>query len=99
VPLNWDEVLRRYGSGADVPTIAGGRTLRVVSADPEHIHIRNGLWQAALRREHLEAAVRLVEAGELTREPGHFAEEYRHKVADERGTSVAHLLRDLGHLN
>jgi len=99
MPLDWDDVLRRYENGAEVPTIAGGRTLQVVSADHEHIHIRNGLWRASLRREHLERAVTLVESGELTKHPGHFAEQYRHAVADERGTSVAHLLRDLGHLD
>jgi hypothetical protein len=99
MPLDWTEVIRRYGDGAEVPTIAGGRTLRVIGADEAHVHITNGLWRVALQREHLEKAVELLEAGRITRAPGHFAEEYRTAVADERGTSVAHLLRDLGHLD
>jgi hypothetical protein len=41
----------------------------------------------------------MLEAGRLTRHPGHFAEQYRTNVADVRGTSVAHVLKDLGHLD
>lgn len=99
MPLDWDEVQRRYAAGAEVPTVAGGKTLRVTGADEHAVHIRTSLWSDSLAREHLEKAVRLIEAGRLTRHPGHFAEEFRHSVADVRGSSVAHILKDLGHLD
>ena len=99
MPLDWDEVKRRYGDGAQVPTVAGGKTLDVTGADDEHIYIQTRLWKDALRRADLEKAVALIEEGRMTRQPGAFAEEYRTIVADARGTSVAHVLKDMGHLD
>ncbi len=99
MPLDWEDVKRRYGNGAKVPTVAGGKTLEVTGADDKALYIRTSLWKDALAREHLEKAVQLLEVGRLTRHPGHFAEQYRTNVADVRGTSVAHILKDLGHLD
>ncbi len=99
MPLDWNEVKRRYGSGFLVPTVAGGKTLEVTAADEERIYIRTPLWKDELQRTHLETAVSLIEDGRLTRHPGHFAEEYRHTVADVRGSCVAHILKDLGFLD
>jgi hypothetical protein len=99
MPLDWQEVKRRYGGGASVPTVAGGRTLQVTGATDSGIQIRTSLWKDTLAREHLEKAVRLLEEGRLSRQPGAFAEEYRHWVADARGTSAAHILKDLGFLD
>lgn len=98
MPLEWDEVKRRYGKGAQVPTAAGGKTLEITGVDDDRIYIKTPLWKAELQRAHLEKAVVLLEEGRLTRHPGHFAEEYRHMVADVRGSSVAHILKDLGFL-
>lgn len=81
-----------------VPTVAGGKTLEVTGADEDTISIRTPLWRTNLKRTDLERAVLLVEQGRLTRHAGHFAEEYRHMVADARGSSVAHILKDLGFL-
>jgi hypothetical protein len=98
MPLDWQDVQRRYGQGAQVPTVAGGKTLEVTGADEDRIYIRTSLWRAELQRSDLERAVSLLEEGRITRHPGHFAEEYRHMVTDERGSSVAHILKDLGFL-
>jgi hypothetical protein len=104
VPLDWEQVKRRYGGGAKVQMM-GGRTLDIVGADDEWIQIRSPLWKDSLARTDLEKAVRLVEVGTLTRyavpskkQPRSFAEEYRQHVADVRGSSVAYILRDLGYL-
>jgi hypothetical protein len=99
MPLDWEDVKRRYDGGAKVPTVAGGKTLQVTGVDDGAVHIKTSLWSDSLAREHLELAVRLLEDGKLTRHPGHFAEQYRHNVADVRGTSAAHILKDLGHLD
>lgn len=98
MPLDWADVLARYGDGADVPTVAGRRMLQVTSADADGVHIRNALWRDTLRREHLEKAVDLLEDGRLSRDAGPFVEEYRVHVADVRATSAAHVLKDLGFL-
>jgi hypothetical protein len=97
--LDWKVVRERLGGGVDVPTLAGGKTLRVVGVDVDGIHIAHPLWKDALERRHLERAVELVEAGRLSRAAGPFVEEYRAIVADVRATSVAHILRYLGHLS
>ena len=102
--LDWTEVQRRYGGGArltDVP----GRPVEITGVDDQHVHIRSSLWRDSLARADLERAVELIASGELpahalptAERPRSFAEEYRRHVADARGSSVAFILRDLGHL-
>jgi hypothetical protein len=100
MPLDWGDVVRRYAGGAKVPTVAGGKTLEVTGADAEHIYIRGGrLWTAALRRQDLERAAAGVEAGELSRSPVSFVEDYHEVIAPERGTAVAHILKDFGYID
>jgi hypothetical protein len=98
MPLDWAEVKKRYEGGTRIPTVAGGRSLEITGVDDEAVYIRNPLWSDALRREHLEKAVDLIEQGRLTRHAGLFAEEYRTQVADVRATSAAHVLKDFGFL-
>lgn len=97
--LDWTQVKKKYGKGAEVPTVAGGKTLTVTGADDEAIHIKSPLWTAKLSRANLEKGVELIEQGVIARDPGLFVEDYRIYVTDERATSAAHILRDLGILN
>lgn len=98
MPLDWSEVQRRYGAGALIPTVAGGKMLEIMSVDNDKIYIRHRLWTDALSREHLEKAAELIEQGRINRHAGLFAEEYRIEVADVRATSAAHVLKHLGFL-
>ncbi|GAA4846763.1 hypothetical protein ACFQ34_32510 [Pseudonocardia benzenivorans] len=98
MPLDWATVERRYGDGASIPTVAGGKTLQITGVDAEGVHIRNALWRDTLRRADLEKAVALVETDRMSRHAGLFVEEYRTLVADVRATSAAHVLKDLGFL-
>jgi hypothetical protein len=98
MPLDWSEVQRRYGTGATIPTVAGGKTLEITSVDDDKIYIRHHLWTDALCREHLERAAELIEEGRITRHAGLFAEAYRVEVVDVRATSAAHVLKHLGFL-
>ncbi|GEL27021.1 hypothetical protein PSU4_59750 [Pseudonocardia sulfidoxydans NBRC 16205] len=98
MPIDWAEVERRYGEGAKIPTVAGGKTLEITSVDADGIHIRNALWRDTLRREDLEKGVELVENGVVSRQAGKFVEEYRTFVVDVRATSAAHVLKHLGFL-
>jgi hypothetical protein len=99
MPLNWNTVVAKYGKGFDVPTIAGGKFLRISHVDDEAIHIVSPIWQAKLHRVNLEKGVELIETGTVSRDPGLFVEDYMLYVANERATSVAHILRDLGVLD
>lgn len=96
--LDWSQVKKKYGKGTKIPTVAGGKTLEITGADDQAIYIKSPLWTAKLSRNNLEKAVDLIEQGVITREPGLFVEDYRVYVADERPTSAAHVLRDLGFL-
>ena len=96
MPLDWSVLQRDFGTGGEIPTVAGGKTLRITAVDDEFVHIKHSLWRDRLAREHLEKAVALVEADAMTRHSGLFAEEYRTMVADVRATSVAHVLKYLG---
>lgn len=99
MPLDWTTVVAKYGQGYMVPTVAGGKFLKIAFADDEAIHIESPIWQAKLHRANLEKGVELIEAGTISRDPGLFVEDYMLYVANERATSVAHILRDLGVLD
>ena len=99
MPLEWSSVLEKYGSGAEVPTITGGKFLHVAGADEAAIHVECPIWTATLRREDLEKGVRLIEEGVISTDPGLFVEDYMLYVSNNRATSVAHILRDLGFLD
>ena len=96
VPLDWAQLQREFGEGGDIPTVAGGKTLRITAVDDEYVHIKHTLWRDRLAREHLEKAVALIESDAMTRHAGLFPEEYRTMVADVRATSAAHVLKHLG---
>jgi hypothetical protein len=98
MPLDWAVVSQRYGDGAQVPTVAGNKILQITGVDEEKIHIKSPLWVASLSRANLEKGVQLIEEGVIDRQPGQFVEDYKIYVADERATSAAHILKDLGFL-
>jgi hypothetical protein len=99
MPLDWNIVKEKYGTGYQVPTCAGGKFLKIAFADDEAIHIESPIWQATLHRSNLEKGVALIEEGTISRDPGLFVEDYMLYVANERATSVAHILRDLEFLD
>jgi len=99
MPLDWTMVVDRYGTGAMVPTVVGGKFLQVDRADELGIYIKSPIWQATLDRSNLEKGVTLIEEGLISRDPGLFVEDYMLYVANQRATSVAHILRDLGFLD
>ncbi len=99
MPLDWAKVVEKYGQGFDVPTVAGGKFLRIARVDEQAIHIESPIWSVALDRGNLEKGVELIEDGTISRDPGLFVEDYMLYVANQRATSVAHILRDLGFLD
>ena len=99
MPLDWEAVKGKYGAGYMVPTVAGGKFLHVATVDDEAIHIDSPIWSVALERSNLEKGVALIEEGTISRDPGLFVEDYMLYVANQRATSVAHILRDLGFLD
>lgn len=99
MPLDWSAVKAKYGTGFQVPTCAGGKFLKVARVDDEAIYIESPIWSAKLHRDNLENGVMLIEDGTISRDPGLFVEDYMLYVANERATSVAHILRDLDFLD
>lgn len=99
MPLDWKKVKKKYAMGGEIPTVAGGKTLTVTGCDDEAIYIENPLWKAQLSRCNLEKGVELIEEGLIDKDPGLFVEDYRVYVTDERSTSAAHILYDLGYLD
>lgn len=98
MPLNWAVVVERYKDGADVASLPGASTLSVTGADDEKIYVKHRLWQASLSRKNLEKAVELLEAGKMTSRAGDFVDQYRTFIEDERPTTAATVLKDLGYL-
>ena len=99
MPLEWSKVVEKYGAGAMVPTITGGKFLHVARATDEAIYIECPIWTATIERGNLEKGVKLIEEGTISTDPGLFVEDYMLYVSNHRATSVAHILRDLGFLD
>ena len=57
MPLDWNIVKEKYGTGYQVPTCAGGKFLKIAFTDDEAIHIESPIWQATLHRRNLEKGV------------------------------------------
>ena len=91
--------MEKYGGGALVPTITGGKHLQITKATDEAIYIECPIWSARLAREDLEKGVSLIEEGTISTDPGLFVEDYMLYVSNNRATSVAHIMRDLGYLD
>ena len=96
--LDWSVVIERYKDGADIEPIPGASTLKVTGADDEKVYVKHRLWTDALSRRNLEKAVTLLEQGKMTRSSGDFIDQYRTFVEDERPTTAATVLKDLGYL-
>ncbi len=99
MPLEWSNVMEKYSAGAKVATISGGKFLQISRATDEAIYIESPIWTARLAREDLEKSVDLIEEGTISTDPGLFVEDYMLYVSNNRATSVAHILRDLGFLD
>lgn len=98
MPLDWSAVKERYADGADVEPIPGASTLSVTGADDEYVYVKHRLWSDTLSRSNLEKAIQLLEEGKMTKKSGDFIDQYRTFVADERPTTAATVLKDLGFL-
>jgi hypothetical protein len=96
--LDWSDVVKRYENGAAIAPIPGASTLAITGADDEKVYVKHRLWKDALSRTNLEKAVRLLGEGRMTRKSGDFVDQYRTFVADERPTTAATVLKDLGFL-
>jgi hypothetical protein len=96
MPLDWTDVVTRYENGAELPSMPGASTLKVTGADDNYIYVSHRLWKDKLTRANLEKAVRLLEEGRMTRNYGDVVDHYRTYIADERPTTAATVLKDLG---
>lgn len=98
MPIDWNEVVSRYGDGAEISAIPGVSQVKISGADEERIYVKHKLWKDSLSRQNLERAVMLLEQNKMTKKSGDFVAQYRVYVADERPTMAATVLKDLGYL-
>lgn len=98
MPLDWPAVVARYRAGAQVASLPGVSTISVSGADEQSIYVKHRLWSASLSRGNLERAIELVDKGVMTNNALEFIDQYRMMIADERPTTAATVLKDLGYL-
>lgn len=98
MPLNWEDVRRRYPTGSALESSTTSRTLYIEIVEDHQIIVRTSMWAKPVLREHLELAVELIESGELEPRVAGFAESYGEQVTKERRTLAARVLEDLGYL-
>jgi hypothetical protein len=102
--LDWDGVRERYAGGAQLWSLTGSAPVRVVEVDDDRICLSQRLWRDCVSRGELEAALELLERGDVATEPVAFAESLRRRRAHvdtgcTRGPNLtAIVLRDLGYL-
>ena len=96
---DWSTVVERYKDGAQLPSMPGARTLQVTGADVEYIYVSHRLWSDKLTRAHIEKAMSLLDEGRMTRDYATVIDHYRTFIADERPTTAATVLKDLGYLD
>jgi hypothetical protein len=80
------------------PCPARGRC-RSPGADDDYIYVSHRLWKDKLTRAYLEKAMTLIDEGRMTRNYGDVVDHYRTYIADERPTTAATVLKDLGYLD
>ncbi|QTI68362.1 hypothetical protein [Gordonia polyisoprenivorans] len=95
-PVPWAEIVTRYRDGANLPSMPGARTLQVTGADDEYIYVTHRLWSDKLTRANIEKAMDLIAEGKITRVYADVVDYYRTYIADERPTTAATVLKDLG---
>ncbi|MEZ5121564.1 MAG: hypothetical protein R2736_08310 [Solirubrobacterales bacterium] len=99
MPLDWDLVTAKYRDGATISTLVGNRQLHITSVGDDGIHCKWDVVQdCLLSRRNLERAVELLEDGTVRADPVTITSDYRTLVADERPTTAAAVLKDLGYL-
>lgn len=97
--IAWSEIVERYSGGAQLPSMPGARTLQVTGADDEYIYVTHRLWSDKLTRAYLEKAMVLLDEGRMTRDYASVIDHYRTFIADERPTTAATVLKDLGYVD
>ena len=96
---DWADVVKRYADGAQLHSMPGARTLQVTGADDDCIYVSHRLWKDKIHRVYLEKAMTLLDEGRMTRNYGDVIDHYRTYIADERPTTAATILKDLGYLD
>lgn len=97
--MEWADIVKRYSHGAELPSMPGARTLEVTGADDKYIYVSHRLWTDKLTRANIEKAMALIDEGKMTRNYGDVVDHYRTYIADERPTTAATVLKDLGYLD
>ncbi|MCF7547493.1 hypothetical protein [Pseudonocardia sp. WMMC193] len=95
----WSKIVARYEKGAQLPSMPGARTLEVTGADDGYIYVSHRLWQDKITRAYLEKAMSLLDEGKMTSNYGDVVDYYRTYIADERPTTAATILKDLGYVS
>ncbi|GAC1309665.1 MAG: hypothetical protein NVS2B3_09260 [Vulcanimicrobiaceae bacterium] len=94
--LDWGAVVARYKNGAEIP---GAASVTVTGVDDDYVYVKHRLWSDRFSRKHMARAVSLLAAGKMSREKSSFIEQYRLFASEERPTTAAWIMKDLGFLS
>lgn len=99
MPLDWEMVKKKYGGDKEawVPTIAGGKKLRVTGVTDEEIFVSTRINpKAPIKREGLERMVMIIETKEVKPDIASLSKEFRKFIEGYRDTASLSILNDLG---
>ncbi len=97
-PLNWEDVKERYSEGAKIPYLVGTQSFEVAEVTDEAIHFKWRLIEGTVKRRDLDRIVQLIEDGVVRPDKVTLTSDYRTLVTDERPTTAAAILQDLGYI-
>ncbi|MGD0185535.1 MAG: hypothetical protein ABSC25_09820 [Roseiarcus sp.] len=97
-PLNWEQVKERYPTGTMVNHITGSRQFEILRVTDDGVYFKWGVVrEGVVSRSNLERAVELLIQGVMLPDPSSLTSDYRTLVSDEKPTTAAALLKDLGY--
>ncbi len=97
MPLDWNEVKKKYKPGSVIPYISGKKTFKVSKVTDDEIHVTTvANPNAVIKRKNLERFVELLEEGKFQMDVITLTDDYRILFDDNRSTSAVSIIKDLG---
>lgn len=98
MPYEWGDIKEMYGDGGSFKSLTGSKEFKVREVTDEELIFETAVSRnAVIEREDLERAIKMIENGEMHRDPDRLLEEYKSTITHSRATATVCLLKDMGY--
>lgn len=96
--FKWDDLKEAYGDDGSFKSLTGSKEFKVREVNDDELIFETAVSQnAVIAREDLERAIRMIEQGEMPRNPDQLLEDYKNNITHSRATATVCLLKDFGY--